>query len=96
MVTESMDNVADVVFLIEGTAINGAYINDIKTNYIVPTVELFSQTILEEHFCSSERNSTLYGIVVFKTAQAAPSVSCTTYGPFSSGHKVLNTIDKLE
>lgn len=30
---------ADVVFVIEGTAINGAYLNDIKTNYIVPTLE---------------------------------------------------------
>lgn len=31
---------ADVIFIIEGTAINGAYLNDIKTNYIIPTLEL--------------------------------------------------------
>lgn len=30
---------ADVIFLIEGTAVNGAYINDIKTNYIIPSLE---------------------------------------------------------
>ena len=30
---------ADVVFLIEATAVNGAYINDIKSNYIIPTLE---------------------------------------------------------
>lgn len=30
---------ADVVFLIEATAVNGAYIADIKTNYIVPSLE---------------------------------------------------------
>lgn len=30
---------ADVVFLIEATAVNGAYIIDIKSNYIIPTLE---------------------------------------------------------
>lgn len=36
---EQMQGLADVVFVIEGTASNGAYINDIKTNYIIPTLE---------------------------------------------------------
>lgn len=30
---------ADVIFVIEGTAINGAYMNDLKTNYVIPTLE---------------------------------------------------------
>lgn len=30
---------ADVVFVIESTASNGAYLNDFKTNYLVPTIE---------------------------------------------------------
>lgn len=30
---------ADVIFVIEATAINGAYINDLKTNYILPSLE---------------------------------------------------------
>lgn len=30
---------ADVVFVIEGTAVNGAYLNDLKTNYVIPTLE---------------------------------------------------------
>lgn len=30
---------ADVVFVIESTATTGAYINDLKTNYIIPTLE---------------------------------------------------------
>ena len=29
----------DVVFVIEGTAINGAYLNDMKANYLIPTLE---------------------------------------------------------
>lgn len=30
---------AEIIFVIEGTAVNGAYINDIKTNYIMPSLE---------------------------------------------------------
>lgn len=30
---------ADVIFVIEGTAVNGAYLNDLKTNYVIPTLE---------------------------------------------------------
>lgn len=30
---------ADVIFVVEGTAVNGAYINDLKTNYIIPSLE---------------------------------------------------------
>lgn len=30
---------ADVIFVIEGTAVNGAYLNDLKTNYLIPTLE---------------------------------------------------------
>lgn len=30
---------ADVIFLIESTAVNGAYIADLKTNYIIPSLE---------------------------------------------------------
>lgn len=30
---------ADVVFLIEATAVNGAYLAEIKTNYIIPSLE---------------------------------------------------------
>lgn len=29
----------DVIFVIEGTAVNGAYLNDLKTNYVIPTLE---------------------------------------------------------
>lgn len=30
---------ADVLFVIEGTAINGQYLNELKTNYVIPTLE---------------------------------------------------------
>lgn len=30
---------AGVVFVIEATAANGAYISELKTNYLIPTLE---------------------------------------------------------
>lgn len=30
---------ADIIFVIEGTAINGAYMNEMKSNYVIPTLE---------------------------------------------------------
>lgn len=91
------ENAANVIFLIEGTAINGAYLTDIKINYIIPTLEYFTQGSSDERDTFvSESNSLMYGIVVYKTAQSMPGVSCVTYGPFVSPQKVLNVIDKLE
>lgn len=29
----------DILFVIEGTAVNGAYMNDLKTSYIIPSLE---------------------------------------------------------
>lgn len=87
---------ADVIFVIEGTAINGAYINDLKTNYLIPALEYFSQGILDDREYFSDRNTTQYGIVLYKTAQAMPNNCSVTYGPFTSPQKVLTVIDKLE
>lgn len=44
----------DVIFVIEGTAVNGAYLNDLKTNYLIPTVEYFSQGNIEDREYVSE------------------------------------------
>lgn len=30
---------ADVLFIVEATAVNGAYLNDIKSHYIIPALE---------------------------------------------------------
>lgn len=85
---------ADVVFLVEGTAINGAYINDMKVNYIVPTLEYFSQT--EEDVFSVDKSNVMYAVVLYRTAQAMPGTCCKTYGPYTSTQKLVNAIDNLE
>lgn len=97
MVT-SNDIVANVIFLIEGTAINGAYMLEMRNNYIIPTLEYFSLqgTVDERDMFPVECSKFVYGVVMYKTAQSLPGVTCTTYGPFSNPQRVLNVIDKLE
>ncbi|XP_016976315.2 mediator of RNA polymerase II transcription subunit 25 [Drosophila rhopaloa] len=87
---------ADVVFIIEGSAINGAYINELKTNYILPTLEHFTTgSIDEREYLIAERFATLYGIVVYRTAANLLEPVCTTYGPFLQPQKVMETIERL-
>lgn len=96
--TNDFDNVANVIFLIEGTAVNGAYLNEIKQHYIGPTLEYFQGGITDERERDnyvSETNSLMYGVVVYKTA-CMPEVSCVTYGPFQTAQKTMSTIEKLE
>lgn len=89
---------ANIIFLIESTAITGAYINELRGNYIVPTLEHFSLQCLEEELdlFPVESSRFVYGVVTYKTVQSLPGSTCCTYGPFSNPQKVLNTIDKLE
>ncbi|XP_031341690.1 mediator of RNA polymerase II transcription subunit 25-like isoform X2 [Photinus pyralis] len=87
---------ADVIFVVEGTAVNGAYINDLKTNYIIPSLEYFSQGNLEEINYLSESANSLYGIVIYQAADCLPHPSTDTIGPFSSSGKVLNAFERLE
>lgn len=94
MVQTSAVDEADVVFLVEGTAINGSYMNDMKTNYIIPTLEYFSQT--EEDVLSVDKSSIMYAVVVYRTAQAMPGTCCKTYGPYTSTQKLVNAIDNLD
>ncbi|KMQ96743.1 mediator of rna polymerase ii transcription subunit 25 [Lasius niger] len=87
---------ADVIFVIEGTAVNGAYLNDLKTNYLIPTLEYFSQGGIEDREYVSENSTTLYGIVVYHAADCLPSPCTDTFGPYSNPHKLLMVLDKLE
>ncbi|KAK9886904.1 hypothetical protein WA026_019161 [Henosepilachna vigintioctopunctata] len=87
---------ADVIFVIEATAVSGAYINDIKTNYIIPTLEYFGQGNLDENNYFSEIFNSFYGIVLYQAADCLPRLSTDTIGPFSNPGKLVAAIDKLE
>ncbi|XP_030748029.1 mediator of RNA polymerase II transcription subunit 25-like isoform X2 [Sitophilus oryzae] len=87
---------ADVVFLIEATAVNGAYIEDITFKYIIPTIEYFNQGSIDENSYISENSNSSYGIVTYQAADCLPRLSSDTFGPFSSPSKVISAIERLE
>jgi len=87
---------ADIIFVIEGTAINGAYLNDLKSNYVVPTLEYFTQGSIEERDYVTESTNTQYGLVIYQAADCLPNPSSDCYGPYCSPQKLLNILDKIE
>ena len=93
MVDNEFPNVANVIFLIEGTAINGIHFTDMKVNYIIPTLEYFMQGSNNE-LDNAAKGTNMFGIVLYRTTQSIPS--CLTYGPFAEPQQVQNVIDKLE
>ncbi|XP_014291430.1 mediator of RNA polymerase II transcription subunit 25 isoform X2 [Halyomorpha halys] len=96
MGTSEICSIADVIFIIEGTAINGAYLNDMKTNYIIPTLEYFNQGSLEERDYVCESTSALYGVIIYHAADRLPSSCTDIYGPYSNPHRVLQVLEKIE
>ncbi|XP_008546945.1 mediator of RNA polymerase II transcription subunit 25 [Microplitis demolitor] len=87
---------ADVIFVIEGTAANGAYFNDLKTNYLIPTLEYFNQGNIEDREYVTENSTTRYGIVIYHAADCLPRPCTDTFGPYSNPHKLLQRLDNLE
>lgn len=91
-----IETLTDIVFVVEGSAANGAYINELKTNYIVPTLENFSQGPIDDReYLVSDRHSTQYGIVFYRTAANLLETTCCTFGPFTSPQKVVEIFERL-
>jgi mediator of RNA polymerase II transcription subunit 25 len=90
------ETLCDIIFLIEGTAVNGAYMNEMKTNYIVPILEHFSKGVLDALETYTSDKMSKFGAVVFKTAQAMPNVCCSTFGPYNTSQKLHSVIEGLE
>ncbi|XP_075985529.1 mediator of RNA polymerase II transcription subunit 25-like isoform X2 [Anticarsia gemmatalis] len=83
---------AEVIFVIEATAANGAYIGELKTNYIIPTLEYFHGGALEE----GGGSGSVYGIVTYRSADCHPGVPVSTFGPFTCPQTVVETVDKIQ
>lgn len=84
----------DIIFLIENTASNGVYLNDIKNHYIIPTLEYFGHGVVTDENCEP-RAGILMGLVLYKTAQVGTDTTCQTMGPFHSGQQILKSIDEF-
>ncbi|GFS38181.1 mediator of RNA polymerase II transcription subunit 25 [Trichonephila inaurata madagascariensis] len=87
---------SDVVFVIEGTANMSPYIENLKSNYILPTLECFNGSPADDRDCGSDTNCTMYALVVFLAADCAPETASVCYAPTASTHKFLSQLDKVK
>ncbi|XP_061380464.1 mediator of RNA polymerase II transcription subunit 25-like isoform X1 [Danaus plexippus] len=83
---------AEVIFVIEATSVNSAFINELKTNYIIPTLEYFHGGALEEGVGSGS----VYGVVAYQAADCHPGSPVSTFGPFTSPETVIDTVDNIQ
>ncbi|XP_063542521.1 mediator of RNA polymerase II transcription subunit 25-like isoform X1 [Cydia strobilella] len=83
---------AELIFVIEATSTNGAYISELKTNYIIPTLEYFHGGALEE----GGGNGSVYGIVTYQAADNLLALPVNTFGPFTCPQTAIETIDKIQ
>lgn len=86
---------ADVVFVIEGTANLSPYVESLKANYIIPTLEYFNGAPADDRDCGCDYNSTMYALVVFMAADCAPETAATCIAPTTNTHKFLSWLDKV-
>lgn len=87
----------DIVFVVEGSAACGAYMSELKSNYIAPTVEYFNGgPVTEDRDCGSESFATLYTLVVYHASDRMPASLVDIYGPFRNPFKFLQLVEKLD
>lgn len=90
--TEASSGQSQVLLVIEDTAANGAYINELYNNYIVPTLEYFHGNNIDD----GGGGGNTFGVITYKSADCFPGMPVVTYGPFMDPKRVCNTIEKLK
>ncbi|XP_074594894.1 mediator of RNA polymerase II transcription subunit 25-like isoform X3 [Brevipalpus obovatus] len=90
--------IVEVVLVVEGTANLSLYAETLKNNYIVPSLECLSGGPPDDHDygVNNNVNCSLYGMVVFQTAESAPDTASICHGPASSTHKLLQWFDRIK
>uniref|UniRef100_A0A669FCV5 Mediator of RNA polymerase II transcription subunit 25 n=1 Tax=Oreochromis niloticus TaxID=8128 RepID=A0A669FCV5_ORENI len=88
--------VADVVFVIEGTANLGPYFESLRKNYILPAIEYFNGGPPAETDFGGDYGGTQYGLVVFNTVDCAPESYVQCHAPTSSAFEFVSWIDNIQ
>ncbi|KAM8825372.1 mediator of RNA polymerase II transcription subunit 25 isoform 4-T4 [Synchiropus picturatus] len=95
--TKPLNNqVADVVFVIEGTANLGPYFESLRKNYILPAIEYFNGGPPAETDFGGDYGGTQYGLVVFNTVDCAPESYVQCHAPTSSAFEFVSWIDSIQ
>ncbi|XP_012991352.1 mediator of RNA polymerase II transcription subunit 25 isoform X5 [Esox lucius] len=90
------NQVADVVFVIEGTANLGPYFESLRKNYILPAIEYFNGGPPAETDFGGDYGGTQYGLVVFNTVDCAPESYVQCHAPTSSAFEFVSWIDGIQ
>ncbi|XP_071323090.1 mediator of RNA polymerase II transcription subunit 25 isoform X2 [Trachinotus anak] len=90
------NQVADVVFVIEGTANLGPYFESLKKNYILPAIEYFNGGPHAETDFGGDYGGTQYGLVVFNTVDCAPESYVQCHAPTSSAFEFVSWIESIQ
>lgn len=90
------NKVADVVFVIEGTANLGPYFESLRKNYILPAIECFNGGPPAETDFGGDYGGTQYGLVVFNTVDCAPESYVQCHAPTSSAFEFVSWIDSIQ
>ncbi|KAL0993311.1 hypothetical protein UPYG_G00105950 [Umbra pygmaea] len=90
------NQVADVVFVIEGTANLGPYFEALRKNYILPAIEYFNGGPPAETDFGGDYGGTQYGLVVFNTVDCAPESYVQCHAPTSSAFEFVSWIDSIQ
>jgi len=88
--------IVDVVLVIEDTALGSTSMADLKTHYILPTLEHFNGGPVSELEFASIECSSSFTVVPFYASDCLPCPPAKILGPFTSIRKVLTVFDKLK
>lgn len=88
--------VADVVFVIEGTANLGPYFESLMKNYVLPAIEYFNGGPPAETDFGGDYGGTQYGLVVFNTVDCAPESYVQCHAPTSSAFEFVSWINNIQ
>ncbi|XP_077887722.1 mediator of RNA polymerase II transcription subunit 25 isoform X8 [Ictidomys tridecemlineatus] len=87
--------VADVVFVIEGTANLGPYFEGLRKHYLLPAIEYFNGGPPAETDFGGDYGGTQYSLVVFNTVDCAPESYVQCHAPTSSAYEFVTWLDGI-
>jgi len=96
MVNNADPPIIDVVLVVEDTALGSTNMVELKTHYIVPTLEHFNGGPASDLEFASLSCSSSFSVVPFYASDCLPAPPSKIMGPYTSIKKVLTVFDRLD
>ncbi|KAJ8299557.1 hypothetical protein KUTeg_023617 [Tegillarca granosa] len=95
VLSESIQNPSDVVFVVEATANLGAYIDVLKEAYILPSLEVFNGGPPDPTDYGHDYSCTLYNLVTFFAADIVPDNTSRCSKLTTSTHEFITWLENV-